>query len=240
MGRRVTQLLEKRGHRVIISNRQQRSVPTHADAIIDLIGIIREDEEQTYERVHVENTQWLVGLGRKLKVKRFVQVSALGADPDGTPYQRSKAKAEKIVIESGLQYTIIRPSVIFGPDDRSINRIRAIARTGVFPVVAQGRMQPVSVDTVAAVIVAAAERRTRKPIVEVGGPEVFTLAELADRVHPGVHTFRLARPIAGIIAFFGEWLQYLPNQEQLQMLRQENTTKDQSVQRLRIKNPRLL
>jgi NADH dehydrogenase len=240
VGRRVAQLLEKRGHRVIISNRQQRAVPTYADVIINLVGIIREDCEQSYEKAHVESTEWLVRLGKKLRIRQFVQMSALGADSSGTPYQRTKAQAERIVMESGLPYTIVRPSIIFGPEDRSINRFRVIARTGVFPVFAHGKVQPVSVETVAELIAAAAEQRTRKRIIEVGGPEVFTLEELADRIHPGVHAVRLPKPLVRTITFFGRWTESLPTEEQVIMLGQGSTTTDRTVERLRIKNPRLI
>lgn len=238
VGRRVVQLLAERGHRVIIHSRANKVVPTHADVIINLVGIIREDE-QSFKEAHVDFTKWLIGLGRKLKVRQFVQMSAIGARPDGTHYHRTKFQAEELVKASGLPYVIVRPSMIFGPEDRSVNRFRGIARTGFFPLLAEGAVQPVSVDTVAHMIVAAAEGRMRDRTVEVGGPEAFTYAQLVDRIHPGVRAFRLPRPLVGMLTFFGEYIPAFPTKEQVAMLSESNTTKDRTAQRLKIRNPRL-
>jgi uncharacterized protein YbjT (DUF2867 family) len=234
VGKRVVALLEKR-HQVIVYHRGHKAVPTHADVIINLIGIIREDEE-SFKEAHIEMTQWLVRLGKKLKVRQFVQLSALGVEKQVTNYQKTKYHAEQIVQKSGLPYVIIRPSMIFGSDDKSINRFRSIARTGFFPLFGNGIVQPVSVDTVAAIVAAAAEERIKGRIVEVGGPEVFTQQQLLDRIHPGVRTVRV--PV-GPFTFLGAWFKSLPTEEQVTMLRQDNTTKDKTVDRLKIKNPRL-
>jgi uncharacterized protein YbjT (DUF2867 family) len=238
VGRHIVRMLEKDGHRVIVANRSVRAVPTHADIIINLVGIIREDG-QTYQDTHVEFTKWLLRLGAKLKVRQFVQMSAIGANLQGTPYQRTKALAEELVKTSGLPYVIIRPSMIFGLEDKSINMFRSIARTGFYPVLADGATQPVHVDTVAKLFLAAADKRIRNRTVEVGGPEVFTLAQLADRIHPGVISFRMPRPLVALLSFFGNWFKSLPTSEQITMLGEQNTTKDKTVERLGIKNPRL-
>lgn len=235
VGKRVVALLEKKGHQVIVYHRGHKAVPTYADVIINLVGIIREDEE-SYREAHVEMTKWLVRLGKKLKVRQFVQMSALGVDKQVTNYQKTKFQAEQIVQRSGLPYVIVRPSMIFGPEDRSINQFRAIARTGFFPILAKAKVQPVSVDTVAAMVVAAAERRMKNRIVEVAGPEVFTQEQLLDRIHPGVRTFRAP---AAPFTLFSDWFTSLPTREQIIMLSQEHTTKDRTVDRLKIKNPRL-
>jgi uncharacterized protein YbjT (DUF2867 family) len=235
VGRSVVQLLEKKGHRVIIHSRANKVVPTHADVIINLVGIIREDD-QSFKEAHVDFTKWLVGLGRKLKVRSFVQLSALGARPDGSQYHRTKFQAEEIVKASGIPYVIIRPSVIFGADDMSINRFRAISRTGFLPLLANGTVQPVSVSTVAEMVVAGAEGRMKNRVVELGGPEVFTYKQLADRIHHGVRTFPFP---AGIITPFGRFMKSLPTSEQVKMLAENSVTKDRTVDRLKIKNPRL-
>jgi NADH dehydrogenase len=238
VGKHIVKLLERRGHKVIVHSRSQKLLPTYADVIINLVGIIREDE-QTFKEAHVDFTKWLVRVGRKLKVRQFVQMSAIGAASTGTQYQITKHQTEEIVRSSGLQYAIVRPSFIFGPEDASINRFRAIARTGFFPILANGRAQPVHVDTVAQVIIAAAEGRVRNRAVEVGGPEVFTYKQLLDRVHPGVRTFRLPRFVVRFIAFFGEWFTFLPTREQVVMMSQDSITKDSTVERWGIRNPRL-
>jgi len=238
LGSRVVQVLTQHGHKVIIHSRHNKAVPTHADVIINCVGIIREDEE-TFEDAHVVFTKWLLGLGRKLKVRQFIQVSAIGAKPDGNGYQRTKWQAEELVRSSRLPFAIIRPSMLFGDGDRSVNRFRAFARTGFLPLFGNGKVQPVSVDTVAAVVVAAAENRVRNRAAEVGGQEIFTYAQLADRVHPGVRAFLLPRPMRAVFTFFGEVVTALPTAEMAAMLSQDNMTKDRTIERLGIKNPRL-
>lgn len=239
LGKRVARLLERQGHQVIVYHRGERAVPTYADVIINCAGIIREQGAQTFPEVHVELTKWLVGLGKKLKVRQFVQVSALGADLEGTPYQRTKAQAERLVISSGLPYAIIRPSMMFGPDDKSINTFRRVARTGFFPLFADGKVQPVSVDTVAQVVVAAAHGRIRNRIAGVGGPEVFTYSELADRLHPGVRSFQLPSPLIRLFTLLGSVFTALPTMDMVRMLQEDNITSDMTAEKLKIRNPRV-
>jgi len=142
VGSKVVELLRKDGHETIIYHRGQRAVPTHADIIINCVGIIREDGE-TFKEAHVDLVRWLVRLGRKLRVRQFVHVSALGVEHERTAYQRSKLHAERIIQSSGLPYAIIRPSMIFGDRDRSVNLFRKMCRTGFFPVLAKGTVQPI-------------------------------------------------------------------------------------------------
>jgi NADH dehydrogenase len=207
--------------------------------IINCVGIIREDNE-SFKEAHVDLVRWLVRLAKKLKVRQFVQLSALGVEHESTAYQRSKLQAEHIIQASGLPYAIIRPSMIFGPGDRSINMFRSICRTGFYPVLGKGTTQPVSVDTVAAMIAAAADLRIRDRVVELGGPEVFTYAQLADRIHPGVRAFAMPRPLVRLVSLSGVLIRSLPTKEMVMMLRQANVTKDRTVDRLKIKNPRLV
>ena len=97
---------------------------------------------------------------------------------------------------SGLPFAIVRPSMLFGPGDQGINMFRAIARTGFLPLFANGTVQPVNAETVAALIVAAADCRVRDRVVEAGGPEIMTYRELADRVHFAGYIF------VGVIVLF--------------------------------------
>jgi NADH dehydrogenase len=238
IGRRVVEFLQKKGYRVIVHSREQKTVPTHADVVVNCVGIIREDE-QDFKDAHVEFTQWLVRLAKKLKVEQYVQLSALGAELESTPYQRTKRAAEKIVEKSGLPYAIVRPSVVFGPGDKSINLFRKISRTGFFPVMADGKLQPVHADVVAQVIVAAAERRVRNRTVEVGGPEVFNWRSAVQRVHPGVITLRVPRWKLPLITWLGKWFKTLPTKDMLTMMRQDNVVKKNVVDRLGIRNVKL-
>ncbi len=111
-----------------------------ADACINLAGLLREgggeDRGQTFERVHVEGTRSLLAAIDRAKVKRYVHMSAMGADPDGTTeYWRTKGKAERLVRQSGLDWTIFRPGLIHGPDGEFMNQVASWVRGRSLPFV---------------------------------------------------------------------------------------------------------
>jgi uncharacterized protein YbjT (DUF2867 family) len=153
-----------------------------AGAIVNLVGILNETGRDTFTRAHVDLARSVVGAAREAGVPRLVHMSALGADPSGpSRYLASKAEAEAIVAGSGLAWTILRPSVIFGPDDRFLNLFVRIARLA--PVIAlacpDARFQPVFVgDVVRAFAHALADPATAGQRYELCGPKVYTLAEL--------------------------------------------------------------
>jgi len=160
------------------------------DAVVHLVGIIRESHGRTMERVHVRGTERILAAARLAGVRRMIYVSAVGARAHGqTPYQRTKAQAEQAVAASGIAHTIIRPTVIFGPGGPAKNLVTelgGILKAAPFAlVVGDGRylMQPVSARNVAqgcarALALPAAEGR----IYEVGGPERLTYVEVLRRI----------------------------------------------------------
>src|SRR3990170_1954845 len=90
--------------------------------LIHLVGIIKEVETQTLERVHFQGTKNLVDLAKNSGVKKFIHMSALGTRPDArSRYHSTKWMAEEYLRKNGLNHTIFRPSIIFGPDDEFIN-----------------------------------------------------------------------------------------------------------------------
>lgn len=157
------------------------------DAVINLIAILH-GREQDFERVHVGLPQRLAQACAKAGVHRLIHISALGVpdDPAQAPshYLKSKSEGERSLLAeaaSGLQLTILRPSVIFGAHDRFLNlfaQLQAVAP--VMPLAgAQARFQPVWVEDVAqAVVRCLLEPRTIGQTYECAGPEVLTLAEL--------------------------------------------------------------
>ncbi len=127
-----------------------------ADAAINLVGILNESGRsgKGFERAHVELTQNLVQSCEDAGVERYIQVSALGADtdsPEASHYLRTKCRAEQVVRDSRLRYTIVRPSVIFGVNDSFFNRFASLLRwVPVLPVACPNAlMQPVWVGDVA-------------------------------------------------------------------------------------------
>ena len=163
-----------------------------ADAVVSLVGVLHSRSGEPYgpdfARAHVELPKKIVAACRGAGVKRLVHVSALGASGDGpSEYQRSKAAGEAAIRSTGanLDWVILRPSVIFGRDDRFLNMFADLA--AVFPVLplagASTRFQPVHVEDVAEVV----WRSLTSPeaagqTYELAGPAVYTLRQLVEYV----------------------------------------------------------
>jgi len=134
------------------------------DAVVNLVGIIREFPQRgvTFERLHVEATRNMLAAAEQNGIRRYLQMSALGSRPAAVSgYHRSKYQAEELVVASGLDYTIFRPSLIFGPKDAFVNMLAGFIRSfSVVPVIGDGkyRMQPIAADDVARCFAIALEK----------------------------------------------------------------------------------
>jgi len=191
-----------------------------ADAVIHLVGIIREFPGRgvTFERVHVQATRHVVDAAREGGARRYLHMSALGARPaPADPYHVTNWQADEYVKASGLTYTIFRPSIIYGPGDQSLNLfVRQIRRLPFFPIIGDGtyKLQPVPVWVVAQAFAAALELpHTENQIYEVGGPEPLTFNELIDtlarvlgrrvkKIHQPVWCMSLAAHLCGRFRWF--------------------------------------
>jgi len=153
------------------------------DAVVNLIAILH-GSEAAFEKVHVGLPQVLAGACKTSGVRRVVHVSALGAAPDSpSMYQRSKSRGEAVLRESGLDVTLLRPSVIFGAEDKFLNTFAQLQQ--LFPVIplasSEARFQPVWVEDVAtAVVECLINRSTIGKTFEACGPDVFTLKQLVE------------------------------------------------------------
>lgn len=161
---------------------QLARVLSTADAVINLVAILH-GSEADFERVHVALPGRLARACAALGVPRLIHVSSIGAAADApSRYQRSKAAGEEAVRSvPGLEWTILRPSVVFGEQDRFLNLFARLQRhLPVMPLArAQARFQPVWVEDVARAIVACLDRRDSiGRTYECVGPRVYTLAEL--------------------------------------------------------------
>jgi uncharacterized protein YbjT (DUF2867 family) len=159
------------------------------DATVNLIGIIREFPQRgvTFQRLHVEATRNIIAAARNAGVRRHLQMSALGTRPDAsTGYFSSKFRAEEEVRNSGLDYTILRPSIIFGPKDDFVNKLAGLLRgLPVMPVIGDGEyhLQPISADDVARCFVEALEKpETIGQSYELCGPDRLSYNELLDTI----------------------------------------------------------
>lgn len=237
VGRHVCEHLVRAGHRVTVPTRRAshaaavqtlpgltvREANVHDevalarlmaghDAVINLIAVLHGNEAR-FDRVHVQLPARIARAMQTSGVKRLVHVSALGADPQGpSMYQRSKARGEAVLQAAGLELTLLRPSVIFGADDKFLNLFASLQQVFPFmPLAGSGtRFQPVWVADVAQAIVACLhDRGTIGQTYEACGPEIFTLGELVQRTGQwaGVNAGK-GRPVIPLPRWVG-WLQAL-------------------------------
>jgi len=185
------------------------------DAVVNLVGVLHDARgKRGFDAAHVELARKVVAACRANDVRRLLQMSALAAAVDApSAYLRSKGEAEMIVRGSGLDVTVFRPSVIFGPDDTFLNMFACLVRA--LPVIALAspgaRFQPVYVDDVAAAFVRALpDMKTFGQCYELCGPQRYTLRELVAYVG---RTTGHPRPIIGLnrtLSYFQaytmEWL----------------------------------
>ena len=156
------------------------------DVVINLIGILNESGRATFQSVHTDLAAKVIAAARGAKVRRLLQMSAVGADRERGPsrYLRSKGEAEALIRAAAAQldFTIFRPSVIFGPGDSLTNRFAALLRLsgGFLPLArAQARFAPVYVGDVADAFVRALDdRRSVGATYELCGPQILTLEEI--------------------------------------------------------------
>lgn len=137
----------------------------------------------TFEEVDARGNERLVAAAKAAGVRTYIYLSGAGAAPDGKyHWLRAKWHAEEAVRRSGLRYTIIRPSWVYGPEDRALNRFVTFARRLPFvPVIGDGqqRLQPVFIDDVVRVVVDSLEHpAAANQTFEIGGPEVLTMDEV--------------------------------------------------------------
>ena len=174
-----------------------------SDAVINAAGIPFQRGRQRYRAVHVEGARAIAEAARAAGVSRLVHMSGIGAESRSSKnrYIQSKVEAEDAIIAAFESATILRPSVVFGPDDVMFNRLARIATQAPFmPVVGNGRakVQPVFAGDVGAAAAAVLARPdTPKSVFELGGPKVYTYREIAALT---LREIRRDKPIIGVPA----------------------------------------
>ena len=205
------------------------------DAVINLVGIIREfpSKNVTFMKLHVQATDNLLLAARKGDVRRYLQMSALGTRPNAVAeYHRTKWQAEELVRASGLEWTIFRPSLIFGPKDAFINMLADQLRLApVMPVIGSGsyRLQPIHADDVARCFALALEKpETVGQSYELCGNDRMSYEELLDTIAVTIGRSKPFKPHAplGLMKMIIPIMQSLPQfpitSDQLQMLLEES------------------
>lgn len=202
-----------------------------AEAVVNLVGILFERKAGDFGRIQAEGAGRVARLAAAAGARRFVHLSAIGADAGSESlYARTKAEGEAAVRAAFPSATILRPSVVFGPEDQFLNRFASLASLlPVMPVVAGAtRFQPVYVGDVAdAVMVALTEADVAGKTFELGGPRVMTMREVLEFVLE--HTRRRRRLIVvpeRLVALQARLGEKLPNppltRDQLILLGRDN------------------
>lgn len=220
------------------------------DAVINCVGIIGEDRRNRFDDLHRRGPLALFQACAIVGIRKVIQISALGADDTAfSRYHLSKKAADDYLASTGLDWSILQPSVVYGPGGASFTLFSAMAALPVTPVIGDGsqRLQPVHVaDVVAAVLrllPAEAPSRMRLPLV---GPEVLTLAELLSRLRGWLGyraapvwkiPFGLVLPVGQLV---GSLIASPLNGEALRMLQCGNTGDPAGVTRLLGRAPKSL
>ncbi len=207
-----------------------------ADAAINLVGILYERGKQTFAGVHARGAQTVADAAAAAGVERLVQVSAIGADLHAAAdYARSKGAGEAAVKAAFPSATILRPSIVFGPEDDFFNRFAAMARLSpALPLIGGGstRFEPVYVGDVAqAIAKCVADPACAGKTYELGGPRIYTFKELLQLLLSEIRRRRLLVPLpfalAEVQARFLELLPVPPlTRDQLRMLRSDNVVSE--------------
>ncbi len=186
-----------------------------AHVLINLVGLLQEGGRQRFDSIHSFGAEQ-IALAASAHGAGMVHVSAIGADENSpAAYARTKAAAERLVLAAQPQAVIMRPSVLFGPEDGFFNRFAALARISpVLPLIGGGhtKFQPAFVGDVAQAIADATEGKLRAgTIYELGGPEVRTFKELMQYMLATIERRRLLVPLPFFAAKFqAMFLQYAP------------------------------
>lgn len=259
VGRHVVRALANRGYRVIVAVRrpdlafhlqplgnvgQIRAVQANlryrwsidravaeSDAVVNLVGILKQTGRQTFSAVQSFGAR-AVAEATRARGARLVHVSAIGADAKGTAqYARTKGEAERAVLETVKDAVILRPSIIFGPEDEFFNRFAEMARLSPFlPLVGGGetRFQPVFVGDVAEAVARSVDGKVEGGrIYELGGPETVSFRECMEIVCRETDRKRLLLPIpwfaAKGMARLTGWLPGAPiTHDQVLLLQDDN------------------
>ena len=203
---------------------------------INLVGILAEGGAQSFEAVQAKGAETIAKAASAVSA-RMVHVSAIGADENSlSGYGRSKAAGEKAVLAAVPSATILRPSVVFGPEDQFTNRFAALARISpMLPLIGGGvtRMQPVYVGDVATAVADAVDGKAKPGATyELGGPEVLTLREIMQIILTITERNRMLVPLPfGLAKLQALFLQFAPGAlkltpDQVALLRSDNVVSD--------------
>jgi len=201
----------------VLNEREVAAAVAGVEAVVNLVGILAERGRQTFPAVHTEAAGRIARAAAAAGVRRLVHVSAIGADAhSASSYARSKAAGEREVRAAFPAATVVRPSIVFGPEDDFFNRFAGLARyLPALPLIGGGRtrFQPVYVADVADAIRAILTRdETAGRTFELGGPRIYTFRELMALMLAEIGRRRLLVPLPVAVAMLeAAFLEKLPS-----------------------------
>jgi uncharacterized protein YbjT (DUF2867 family) len=268
IGARLARAFASRGHSVIRASRGASpgthdrvldySVPIDVDAlarelagidiVVNAVGILRERGAQTFEALHVRGPRALFAACVAAGVPRAIQISALGAEPDAKArYHRSKYEADAYLVQSTLDFAVVRPSLVYGTGGASATMFDRLAALPVIPLPAGGtqRVQPVHIDDLVDAVVRLAESPVALDVtLSVVGPEPLTLREFLSQLRRAIglgraRFFAIPRALVALAARLGDRLpRALLDSETLGMLERGNVADAAPLEKLLGRKPR--
>jgi len=204
----------------------------NSDFVINLIGILYETRKQKFNQIHSDFPLLLSNLCNSSGVRKLVHISALGVkEKHNSKYMKSKLQGEKNIQDTFKSSVILRPSVVFGPEDKFFNTFASLAQfSPALPLIGGGKTKfaPIYVGDVAKAIAKVLELNNSEPkIYEVGGPENYSFKELMEILLIEIKKKRFLVPIPyGFAKFQSYFLQMMPNPlltpDQVEMLKHNN------------------
>ena len=212
------------------------------DAVVHLTAIIREKGRQTFARVNAQGARNVAQAAKAANVAHIVHVSALGVTPNPRyAYLESKWEGEQAVRGSGVPYTVLRPSLMFGPGDGFFTKLTRLVRLNpVVPLAGDGRamFQPIAVDDVTRIIALCLQQGPAHRVHEIGGPDHLSYKQIIDviRTELGVHRLTAPVPLPLMLPAATLMARLLPNPPvtpgELRLLELNNITRPDAVRSL--------
>ena len=231
----------------IFDEEKIRPIIESSDIVINLVGILFENKIQKFENIHAQFPYLIAKLCKEYNVEKLVHLSALGANINSNSnYMKSKARGEKYILDNIKNSVILRPSVIFGPEDNFFNQFASLTQFLPFlPLIGGGKnkFQPIYVlDVVKSIITVLEKEKSSNKIYELCGPEIFTFKELMEILLKQIKKKRLLLPVPYKLAkynakFFQLFPKPLLTEDQVLMLEKDNieTGKYETIKSLNIK-----
>jgi NADH dehydrogenase len=212
-----------------------------ADAVVNLVGLLFQSGPQSFERLQAQGSAAVAELAAKAGVETFVYLSAIGADETSdSRYARTKDEGERAVRSAIPTATIMRPSVVFGPEDQFFNKFATLLSMAPpflpLPLLIGGgatKFQPAYVDDVADAVAAALETTAaRGKTYELGGPRIYTFRQILEFIMEETGRRRVLAPapfaLAPALGAFGELINWIPffdppiTRDQIRLLKRDN------------------